>query len=72
MKQRLLSGYKTLSVIFLSVLVSIITFAQDGQVNMSSGNNSSIFASPWVWVVGGAALILLLASVMRGSSNKSA
>lgn len=74
MKQRLQSGYKPLSVIFLSALLSVITFAQDGKVDIeiNKGNDSgNFFASPWVWVVGGAIFILLLVALMRGGGNKS-
>lgn len=74
MKQRLQSGYKPLSIIFLSVLLSIFTFAQDSKVDINinkGGNSGNFFASPWVWVIGGALFILLLVALMRGGGNKS-
>lgn len=75
MKQRLISGYKTLAVILMSLLASILTFAQDKNVdidiNAKNPGNGNFFASPWVWVIGGALFILLLVALMRGGGNKS-
>lgn len=75
MKQRLTSGYKTLAVILISLLASILTFAQEKSVDIdidakAPGQSGNFFASPWVWVVGGAIFILLLVALMRGG-NKS-
>ena len=72
MKQRLQSGYKTLAVILISVLASIITFAQDAKVDIDldkGADSGNFFASPWVWVVGGAIFILLLVALMRGGKK---
>ena len=76
MKQRLLSGYKTLAIIFLSLAASIIAFAQEKSVDVDikapgASDGGNFFASPWVWVIGGAIFILLLVALMRGGGNKS-
>ncbi len=74
MKQRLMSGYKTLAVILLSLLASILTFAQEKSVDIdinakTPGGGANFFASTWVWVIGGAILILLLVALMRGGNK---
>lgn len=74
MKQRLMSGYKTLAVILMSLLASILTFAQEKNVDIdikadAPGSTGNFFASPWVWVVGGAIFILLLVALMRGGKK---
>lgn len=75
MKQRLLSGYKTLAIIFLFLVVSILAFAQDKRIDIDIdvngvGGSSSFFAQPLVWVVGGAIFILLLVALLKNSSSR--
>lgn len=74
MKQRLLSGYKTLLIIVLSTIASVFAFAQEKaiDIDINKGNDSgNFFSSPWVWVIGGAIFILLLVALLRGGGNKS-
>ncbi len=61
---------------FLSVIaafVSALTFAQDKgadiNVDVNKGGGSNWYASPWVWIVGGAVFILLLVALTRGRSR---
>ena len=66
----------------LTVLISTISFAQDGggsgtgggtvDVNINSNDGGGFFASPWVWVVGIAIFILLLVALLRGGSRREA
>jgi hypothetical protein len=61
----------------LSLMSALIVQAQEGtkKVDVSidtDGGGSSVFASPWVWVVGGAVFILLLVALLRGGSRKEA
>ncbi|MCY7422496.1 MAG: hypothetical protein LH478_12230 [Chitinophagaceae bacterium] len=63
--------------VMMSLFVSVITFAQDAKkvdVKISTGGDggNGFFASPWVWVVGGAVFILLLVALLRGGSRKDA
>lgn len=37
----------------------------------STTETTTWYTSPWVWVVGGLVFILLLAAILRGSSNKT-
>lgn len=60
----------------LSVLTSIILFAQekttkvDVDVNKTT-SSSNWYASPWVWIVGAAVFILLLVALTSGSRDTS-
>lgn len=60
----------------LTVLTSIILFAQekttqvDVDVNKTT-SNSNWYASPWVWIVGAAVFILLLVALTSGSRDTS-
>jgi hypothetical protein len=60
----------------LSVLTSIILFAQekstqvDVDVNKTT-SSSNWYASPWVWIVGAAVFILLLVALTSGSRSSS-
>jgi hypothetical protein len=60
----------------LTVLTSIILFAQekttqvDVDVNKST-SSSNWYASPWVWIVGAAVFILLLVALTSGSRDTS-
>lgn len=60
----------------LSVLTSIILFAQekttqvDVDVNKTTSSNNW-YASPWVWIVGVAVFILLLVALTSGSRDTS-
>ena len=60
----------------LSVLTSIILFAQekttqvDVDVNKTT-TSSNWYASPWVWIVGAAVFILLLVALTSGSRDTS-
>ena len=58
----------------LALLVSFVTFAQEGggggadinvDINKDSGGNW--YAQPWVWIVGAAVFILLLVALLRGN-----
>ena len=59
----------------LTVLFSVIVFAQEKStdvnvdINKNSGN-SNWYASPWVWVVGAAVFIILLVA-LTSSGRKS-
>jgi hypothetical protein len=60
----------------LSVLATIVLFAQekttqvDVDVNKSTSSNNW-YASPWVWIVGAAVFILLLVALTSGSRDRS-
>ncbi len=58
----------------VAALVSVAAMAQDGdkKVDISVNTNKDNFwGSPWVWVIGGAVFVLLLAAILRGGGSKS-
>lgn len=63
---------KNISLLFASLIVSILSFAQDKKIDVSintKSDSSNVFMQPWVWVVGGALFILLLVALLRNKNN---
>ena len=58
----------------VSVLIAVITYAQDKQVdvNINTSHGSNWYAQPWVWIVGAAVFILLLVALTRSGSRSDA
>ena len=69
--------YRTLATLFLIALVQAITFAQDSTSKQSSTTKSvttestttTWYTEPWVWIVGGAVLLLLIVALVRSGSG---
>ena len=61
--------------LFLSTVANAMVWAQDNTTTTATNTATSTteqqtwYAEPWVWVVGGAVLILLIVALTRGSSN---
>ncbi len=74
MKNFLRRSTGKISMVFASMLLTLVTVAQetkklDIDIDTKS-DDSGFFMQPWVWVVGGAVFILLLIALLRGNSNK--
>ncbi len=56
-----------------TVLIGALSFAQDAKldVDVNTDKGSNWYASPWIWVVGGAVFILLLVALTRGGGRKA-
>jgi hypothetical protein len=68
-------GYKVL-IACLAVLTSVTAFAQDVVLENKASSSSNTttttwYAAPWVWIVGAAVFILLLAAIVRGSGKRA-
>ena len=69
--------FKSFVILFMLCFVQIIVWSQDSVATSSSSSKtvttttttSNWYAQPWVWVVGGAILILLLVALLRGGSR---
>lgn len=70
-----------MNMLFLLMFSAFGTFAQEQTGGATSGSTSSTvttrtttsemwYAQPWVWVVGGAVLLLLLIALLRDGSGK--
>jgi len=67
-----------LQTFFMAVVAALMTmasFAQEGDkkvdINVTT-EKDNFWASPWVWVVGGAVFILLLVAIMKSGGRKEA
>ena len=58
----------------VSVLMTVVAFAQDKKVDVDINTNSggNWYAQPWVWIVGAAVFILLLVALTRSGSRTDA
>jgi hypothetical protein len=74
MKTTMVSKIRYFMLAVIAALMSVVSFAQDGggkvDVNITTDKNN-FWASPWVWVVGGAVFVLLLVAILRGGGSKS-
>jgi hypothetical protein len=56
--------------LLMATIVSLSCLAQeksaDVDINVNKGDGGSFWGSPWVWVIGAAVFILLLAAILRG------
>ena len=66
------SWAKKFLVLCTSLFVTIMSFAQDKKVDIdiNTDKGGSFFASPAVWIIGGAVFILLLVALMRNNSGR--
>ena len=72
-------SYKAIVTFLMLTFMQALAFAQDstgGGSSSSSSNTSTTtttqetwYSQPWVWIVGGAVLLLLIVALMRGNSN---
>ena len=72
MIQTIKTNSKKCSLLFASMLISILSFAQDKKIDVditTKSESSNVFMQPWVWVVGGALFILLLVALLRNKNN---
>ena len=71
-------SYKAIVTFLMLTFMQALAWAQDttGGSSSSSSNTSTTtttqetwYSQPWVWIVGGAVLLLLIVALMRGNSN---
>jgi len=71
MKQKITQACSFFIAFLVFNLISLATFAQEKgiDVDINVKKNNDWYQQPWVWVVGAAVFILLLAAILR--SNKT-
>lgn len=76
MKHSINTGFlKNVFLLFLLNLTAAVTWAQETTstaVSTTATNTSETtvwYTEPWVWVVGGAVLVLLIVALTRGNSS---
>lgn len=65
------TSYQRFIMFFSFLLLSVYSFAQDKglDVDINVKKESQWYQQPWVWIVGGAVFILLLAAILRSNSK---
>ena len=65
-------GYAKLVLAIMLSLSAVLAFAQDKGVDIDINvkKESEWYQQPWVWVVGAAVFILLLAAILRSGTSK--
>jgi hypothetical protein len=73
MKQKIIRAASVLFTMLVFQLLSIAALAQEKglDVDINVKKESEWYQQPWVWVVGGAVFILLLAAILRGGRARS-
>jgi len=71
MKQKITRTCSLFTAFLVFNLLSLATFAQEKgiDVDINVKKESQWYQQPWVWVVGGAVFILLLAAILRSNST---
>jgi len=75
-------SYKAFVTIIMLAFLQALAIAQDSSGGGTSSSSSSTttsttttetwYTEPWVWIVGGAVLLLLIVALMRGNRGDSA
>jgi hypothetical protein len=73
MKQKIVHIISLFTAFIFFNLLSLASFAQEKgiDVDINVKKESQWYQQPWVWVVGGAVFILLLAAILKGNSSTS-
>jgi hypothetical protein len=72
MKGKIVASLKLLVTFLLFNFLAAVSFAQEKgiDVDINVKKESQWYQQPWIWVVGGAVFILLLAAILRGNTRK--
>jgi hypothetical protein len=71
MKQKIIQACSLFTAFLVFNLLSLATFAQEKgiDVDINVKKENQWYQQPWVWVVGGAVFILLLAAILRSNNT---
>jgi len=71
MKQKIIQACSLFTAFLVFNLLSLATYAQEKgvDVDINVKKNNDWYTQPWVWVVGAAVFILLLAAILRSNST---
>ena len=57
--------------LFGFVCMQLNVWSQDSTTTITANKASDFFSQPWVWIVGGILLLLILAGLFSGGSKKN-
>jgi len=71
MKQKITQAFSILTAFLVFDLLSLATYAQEKgiDVDINVKKEHEWYQQPWVWVVGAAVFILLLAAILRSNNT---
>ena len=59
---------------FAFSIMQLVAFCQDAvshsSTTVTTKTSNELVIEPWMWIVGGAVLLLILVALLRGNSNK--
>ena len=60
--------------LFVLCVIQLLAWSQDSvshsTTTVTTKTNNSFQVEPWMWIVGGAVLLVILVALLRGNSNK--
>ena len=71
MKQKITQAFSVITAFLVLNLLSLATYAQEKgiDVDINVKKENEWYQQPWVWVVGAAVFILLLAAILKSNNT---
>ena len=74
MKKLIFNAVQKFVLLFVLCVIQLLAWSQDSvshsTTTVTTKTNNSFQVEPWMWIVGGAVLLVILGALLRGNSNK--
>ena len=74
MKKLIFRTAQKFILLFVLSVMQLLAWSQDSvshsTTTVTTKTNNSFQVEPWMWIVGGAVLLVILVALLRGNSNK--
>ena len=74
MKKLIFHAVQKFVLLFVLCVIQLLAWSQDSvshsTTTVTTKTNNSFQVEPWMWIVGGAVLLVILVALLRGNSNK--
>ena len=74
MKKLIFNAVQKFVLLFVLCVIQLLAWSQDSvshsTTTVTTKTNNSFQVEPWMWIVGGAVLLVILVALLRGNSNK--